>query len=170
MTNILGTASPVSDDQEADRERTWGERNFPMTVKRIGEMNGRWAMLFKSALVIIPVVNALFLPWAVWVTTTLWDANSNVKQFKEVAVKIDSIFEEHRRDMDFMRKELKEVDARIDDMPPTVWKAKITQLEVGMEKNSDDHTKLLIGQEKISASIDSIKEKLGVQPKVVASQ
>lgn len=40
--------------------------------KPIGEINGPWSLLFKITQVVIPVMALTIVPWAVWVTSTLY--------------------------------------------------------------------------------------------------
>lgn len=43
-----------------------------MTHTKIGELNGRWGILFKITQVLIPIAAVTLLPWCVWVTSTLY--------------------------------------------------------------------------------------------------
>ena len=138
--------------------------------KKIGEMNGRWAILFKTVLVVIPVVNAMFIPWAVWVTTTLWEANFKVEQFQQISNEITRLVDQHQKDSVEFRQELKEIDARLDDAPPAVWKDRILALEADSRRNAEDHLKILLNQERQIMSLEQIQQKLGVVPVGVADK
>lgn len=41
------------------------------TIKRIGELNGTWAGLFKFVQILIPVLGISLVPWAIYVTGNL---------------------------------------------------------------------------------------------------
>jgi hypothetical protein len=127
-----------------------------VAATRIGDMNARWALLFKMVMVLIPAVNCLFIPWAVWVTTHVWEATTHMRQESEVGESIKSICAEHRRDMETIRLDLRELDRRVMDSPPEIWKAKIGVLEADIRQNTADHAKILI-------SLELIKQKLGVE-------
>jgi hypothetical protein len=132
-----------------------------MAGQRVGDLNGKWAFMFKTGVVVLPVINACFLPWAIWVTTTLWDCSAAAKDGDKVLSRIDLVCKEHQADMAFMRAEFKEVDQRLDGQPPEVWKQKIGSIEADMRRNSDEHANIMV-------SLEVIKQRLGVQPDVAS--
>lgn len=125
--------------------------------RKIGEMNGRWAALFKVVLVVVPTVNALFIPWAVWVTTNVWRSQDHMVHADELHMQIEKLITSHTRDMEVVRQELKEVDRRMDELPSAVWREKIATLELDMKQNASDHTQ-------IKVALEQIKAKLGIPP------
>lgn len=139
------------------------EKGLSMAGQRVGDLNGKWAFLFKTGVVILPIINACFLPWAIWVTTTLWDCSAAVRDGDKVISRIDGLCNEHKTDMEFMRASLKEMDFRFDSLPPQVWKDKITMMEADMRKNGEDHSKILV-------ALEAIKQRLGVQPDVASDK
>lgn len=118
-----------------------------MTVKKIGEINGRWALLFKGALVLVP----LSIPLLVWLVSSAWASNDHIGHADQLTAQIEKILEIHARDMELLRVELKEIDRRLDDMPPSVWRDKITSLEAEMRLNAEDHTQIKVSLSRIEA-------------------
>ena len=118
-----------------------------MTGTRIGEMNGRWAMLLKVTLVSIPCLTSLFLasfiPWAVWVTGNIYTSRQIVEVVRT------------------MQTEAKASDIRIDNLPPEEWKARIRVLEDDSKQNLKDHQMIIISLEQIKTAVGAVK----VEPK-----
>ena len=110
-----------------------------MTGTRIGELNGRWALLLKSTLIVIPVlttlVTAAFLPWSVWVTSSIYASQDNTELIER------------------LMQEAKAVDIRIDNLPPEEWKARIRVLEEDSKQNLKDHQVIIISLEQIKAAV-----------------
>jgi hypothetical protein len=49
--------------------------------KLIGDMNGKWAILFKAQLALGAFVLPMLVPWAVWVTGQVFEAKSQLNAF-----------------------------------------------------------------------------------------
>ena len=133
-----------------------------MAGQRVGDLNGKWAFMFKTGVVILPIINACFIPWAIWVTTTLWDCSAAIKDGDKIVDRIELICKEHQADMAFMRSEFKEVDQRLDGQPPDIWKQKIASIESDLRRNSDEHAQIMV-------SLEVIKHTLGVKPDVAST-
>ena len=118
-----------------------------MSGTRIGDMNGRWAMLLKVTLVGIPCLTSLFLasfiPWAVWVTGNIYTSRQIVEVVRT------------------MQLEAKTIDTRIDNLPPEEWKARIRVLEDDSKQNLKDHQMIIISLEQIKTAVGAVK----VEPK-----
>jgi len=118
-----------------------------MSGQRIGELNGRWAMLLKVTLVGIPCLTSLFLasfiPWAVWVTGNIYTSRQIVEVVRT------------------MQSESKAIDTRIDNLPPEEWKARIRVLEEDGKQNLKDHQTIIISLEQIKTAVGAVK----VEPK-----
>ena len=114
-----------------------------MSGTRIGELNGRWAMLLKVTLVGIPCLTSLFLasfvPWAVWVTGNIYTSRQIVEMVHT------------------MQAESKAVDIRIDNLPPEEWKARIRVLEEDGKQNLKDHQTIIISLEQIKTAVGAVK-------------
>ena len=43
------------------------------TSKRLGELNGKYALLFKINMALIPIIFMALLTWGIWVTANIYD-------------------------------------------------------------------------------------------------
>jgi hypothetical protein len=118
-----------------------------MTGSRIGELNGRWALLLKITLIVVPfittLVTAAFIPWAVWVTGNIYTSRQTSEMMTQLIA--DS----------------KAVNIRIDSLPPEEWKARIRVLEDDSRQNLKDHQVIIISLEQIKAAVGAV----GIKPK-----
>ena len=53
-----------------------------MAGKPIGELNGRWALLFKVTQASLPLFMAIVIPWCIWVTKTLHSHDINSAEIR----------------------------------------------------------------------------------------
>lgn len=110
-----------------------------MSGPRIGELNGRWALLLKITLVAIPtlttIVTAFFMPWAIWVTNGTYASFAT----EQTVVRLSG--------------ECVEIQGTIRDLPPAEWKERIRTLEDDSKQNFKDHSSILIGLEQIKAAV-----------------
>lgn len=121
--------------------------------KRIGELNGKWAFLFKVFLTSFPFLILLL----VWLVNSAWAANDHISRQYETTAQIEKILASHNSDMQFLRDEIKELNRRLNEMPSQVWRDKIAVLEGDMKKNAVDHAD-------IKVALTRIATKLGVEP------
>lgn len=122
--------------------------------KRIGELNGKWAFLFKTFLTIFPFLILLLI----WLVNSAWAANEHISRQSETTDQIEKILAAHNADMQFLRDEIKELNARINDMPSQVWRDKITCLEIDMKQNNADHADIKVSLAGIAAKLGVDKE------------
>ncbi len=119
--------------------------------KRIGDLNGPWALLFRVVLMLVP----LSIPLFVWLVSGVWASNDHIRHTDEVTAQIEKLMECHKQDMLAVRTELREIDQRIDELPSAVWRERILALEADMKQNTADHTQIKI-------SLEQIKAKMGI--------
>ena len=121
-----------------------------MSGTRIGEMNGRWAMLLKVTLVGIPCLTSLFLasfiPWAVWVTGNIYTSRQIVEVVRSMQAETSAMHE------------------TVGNLPPPEWKARILKLEDAAIENKEAHAeiKVILAENRIALS--EIKMKLDKLP------
>jgi hypothetical protein len=101
--------------------------------KTIGSINGVWGLLFKLALVIVPML----IPWGVWLTSETF-AN---RAFRESMPRFT------RSDGAVLKEELM---GEIHQLPPRDWRDRILQLESRL------HT-IEIQQERILVILEEIR-------------
>lgn len=124
-------------------------------MTRAADSNGR-NLLLKILFAAVPVINALFLPWAIWVTTSVWDSKAHMNSAQEISNHIDEIVNEHKKDMEVVRLEMKALDDRLDNQPPQIWKDKVLAMEGDLKQNIRDHADIIV-------SLKLIEQKLGVE-------
>lgn len=94
------------------------------------------------------VVLTLSVPWAVWVTSSCWGANTEVERAKEIRHTVEQIYQEHKEDLNALRKDIRDLDAKIADTPPEVWKQKILTMECDVKR--------------VLLSLELIRAKMGI--------
>jgi hypothetical protein len=117
-----------------------------MSGTRIGELNGRWAMLLKFTLVAIPCITSLFLasflPWAIWVTGNIYTS----RQIVEV--------------VQTMKSDLAAINKTVSNLPPPEWKARTIKLEDAAIENRESHAEIKVVLEQNKITLGEIKTKL----------
>lgn len=63
--------------------------------RRIGELNGPWALLLKMSLAAFPVIMSILIPWLIWVTSEVF-ANKGFRESGERFSKQDALTMEAR--------------------------------------------------------------------------
>lgn len=110
-------------------------------TRKVGDLNGVWAILLRITLVAVPVVGSIItacgVPWIKWVSDSCHTANQTARIVEKLAIDIEQI----RVDMAHM--------------PPEDWRERIRQLEVESRQNRQDHLNIMV-------SLEQIKTKLGV--------
>ena len=108
-----------------------------MAGPRIGELNGRWAMLLKLTLIAVPVlttlITAAFLPWAVWVTSNIYASQQTVEIVRQLSVDVH------------------EIEVKVQNLPSAEWKDRIVKLEEASFDNREDHAEIKITLAEIKA-------------------
>ena len=129
-------------------DKARGERDGKGRV--IGQMNGRYALLFKVLLAGAPlfaVLLTLFIvPFSTWITR---------EQFKDIANR-DSTTEATTSIKDMSAKhdlEIKELRHTIKDLPPDAFEDRVDRIEDTQVKMADKVEKILINQVKIMANM-----------------
>ena len=117
-------------------------------------MNGKWAFLLKAVLITTPAAWAIFitvdLPWRVWVTRSTFATIDHQNHADELTKKLDLYITQQHQDF-------RELERRIDNLPPADWQQRINQLEGWERENKADHAKIM-------GVLESIKAKLEIQP------
>jgi len=110
-----------------------------VTQKQIGELNGKWSVLFKVTQVVTPIAGGIFLavviPWCVWVTNCLMILEPQNKRYG---------WEDHER---FKSELWQEIEKRFDSLPPEVWQQRINRIE-------EQQLEMLRNQIKIMSKLD----------------
>lgn len=110
-----------------------------MTGKPIGQLNGPWAVLLKFALIMIPIMSAVSIPWVQWQTKEAYSS------------------EETRLIVDKLVDAVDTINRKFSELPPPEWRDRVRILESDARQNLEDHSDIKI-------SLEQIKAKLGVPP------
>ena len=113
------------------------------TAKTIGMMNGRWAWLFKVALICIPLLIAL----ECWQTRSIFLLQGDVKEIVHLHDAIAANTEAIRANSEAIR-----------TLPPQDWRERIKQLEADMRQNNTDHTEIKLLLSEIRAAVKPRQE------------
>jgi hypothetical protein len=117
-----------------------------MSGTRIGELNGRWAILLKVTLVAIPCITSLFLasflPWAIWVTGNIYTSCQLVGVVQA------------------MKADMQSLDTTVDNLPPPEWKARTIKLEEAAIENREAHAEIKVILEQTKVVLANITTKL----------
>lgn len=123
-------------------------------ASNIGDMNGKWGFLFRVILVTTPAFWAIFvtvdLPWRVWVTRSIYHVSEENDALAGIDAKLTDIVAAHAKDF-------REIDARLENLPPQAWKDRIQKLEDWERENKADHLKILV-------ALEAIKTRLSIPP------
>lgn len=110
-------------------------------AKRIGELNGPWAIGLKIMLATYPIMFASLLGWGTWVTKELI-VLGEFRNRGDRFTKTDAV--EMRR----------EIDAQFSQLPPKDWKDRY----IAMERQLLDNRDMLV---RLQSSVDGLKSDFG---------
>ncbi len=115
------------------------------TVKKIGELNGPWAFLFK-------VIQAILLPWAAWVSMVLYANNARLASVeKMVTAPADIAVMEQRVESSEKRIAILETEIKIGRTERLVFQGQVlasfAELKAKLEAISGEITKHIAKEE-----------------------
>jgi len=79
-----------------------------MAGKPLGELNGKYALLFKINMIVLPIFMSALLTWGVWVTASIYDLKGFAKSGARFTLSDAIALEKDLRDYmdhEFKRKE-----------------------------------------------------------------
>lgn len=98
--------------------------------KKIGEMNGRWAALFRVVLVLLFFAIPAGGTWTMWVTRNIWNVERHVETTAEFESRIDFL-EKSSMILERVDKRVEGIDADLKSRPNP------TQVQEQIEENSE---------------------------------
>ena len=136
--------------------------------KKIGELNGKWAGMFKIVLTISMLLIPTLFGWGVWITNKVIGSEYHIVQTQEYDVRITRLEEVSQRDtifIDKIEKQLNKIDDHLSILDPTDICRRINNLENVNEEqniaintldknNTAEHTKVLLLLESIKTKLD----------------
>ena len=131
-----------------------------MVGKTIGQINGPWALLLKTCLILIPLLVAL----QVWLAQGRMKADAHIEWSNGQIMNIQqTLSDEIKR----RTAEMRRVDDRFNSLPPQHTRQRLDNIELKVQKvddeNSADHRVLIKGQERTTVILESIKAQLTKQ-------
>lgn len=136
---------------------------------KVGELNGKWAALFKMVLVLVVLIIPTFFAWATWVTNETFATKYHRLQTDDFENRISDL-ESNIKLLNRVELELSRIFNKIDSWPTEDWRRRIDILETNQteasnkldysnQKNQDEHNKILVLLEGIKTTVDILKQK-----------
>lgn len=128
--------------------------SFFKSDKRIGELNGHWAFLFKFVLLVLLFIIPTLGTWGVWVTNNVMTTQFHVEQTEQYESRISAL-EKHNVKAETIAQTL---DTQINKLEKVNQEqnAKLESLE---KSNSTEHSQILIMLEAMKATLEVIKQR-----------
>lgn len=107
-----------------------------MTVKNketVGQLNGKWARLFKINNAISPFVIfflGALLSLNIWLISSVMKNNAHRDTATQICIQVDKLVELHRSDMQYL-------EHRLDSMPSSDWKDRVSRIEEKLDIAED---------------------------------
>lgn len=117
------------------------------TDKKIGELNGKWAVMLKIAVLTISTVSPLILAWAIWVTSSVFAIQYHIQDTIKFRDRIDEI-----------EKTLTVTPEKIDNNKKTLEQLSAEVKNVSAS-NAIDHQSILVQLSKIQTQIEHLSQK-----------
>lgn len=135
--------------------------------KKVGELNGKWATLFKAVLIVCILVIPTLLGWATWVTTEVFSYRSHEDVTADFNERIQAL-ERTSSSIAKIEKQIDNIILKMDALPPPEWKRRIELLESQYatissqlndvdKTNTSEHGQILVLLEGIKTKVDMIK-------------
>ncbi len=122
---------------------------------RIGDMNGKYAILFKVALWAIPLMIGIGTPWVIWVTAETF----HNRYFREQGSRFtpeDNMKSETKLRNEFLL-EIKNLERVISKLPPPEWKQKIHEMEITQRNMEKNQAVIIAAQERMSRLLEELR-------------
>ena len=128
-----------------------------MEPKKLGDLNGRWSILFRVLMVvgtIATVLSPFVIRWGVWVTSSVYE----LQAFAHTGDRFTAADGERlRSDLQGEIQLLADIiDNRIDDLPPTIWKDKIDTQAQSLDTIKSNQIKLMIQIDTLTAAVHKL--------------
>lgn len=137
--------------------------------KKIGDLNGKWAVAFKLVLISIIMTVPTFFAWATWVTNGIYNSNNHICTTNEMEYE-HRLKELEKQAMVSSRLEshLEKIGTKIDQLPHPEWRRRVevlenqykeikTEIKQNNSSNNLDHQQIFILLESIKTTLELIK-------------
>jgi hypothetical protein len=138
--------------------------------KKIGDLNGKWAIGLKLVIVLFFVSIPTFATWATWVTGSIYASNNHICDVYELQHdKRITELEKYATLPIKLERELQRLHDKIDVLPHPEWRRRIELLETQYgesvksvlqvdKKNAEDHQQIFVLLESIKTKLDLIQK------------
>jgi hypothetical protein len=135
-----------------------------LSDKKIGELNGKWATLFKTFLMLSFITFPTFLAWGTWVTKNTFEMCNHLEDTAHFNQRLTN-FESNVKIIERMESQINRISDKVETLPPPEWRRRIEILETEYAKistemkaldkiNAAEHSQMLILLESIKTKLD----------------
>jgi len=110
--------------------------------KKIGEMNGRWAALFRIVLVLLFLSIPTLGTWAMWVTRGIWKTENHIKTTEQFSDRLN-VLEKQTIILNRVDKSVQNIRTDLKDLPDPIETKKYTEHNTESIKTIKDSVILL---------------------------
>jgi hypothetical protein len=140
-----------------------------ISKKKIGDLNGKWATMFKIVILISIIGVPTMLSWMTWVTSNIYAAQYHQTLTEGYAARIIDL-ETNMKILSRVESEIGKLSVKMDNLPPPEWKRRIEILEAGREtnaehiialdkNNSTEHSNILVILKEINTKLEFMDNK-----------
>lgn len=94
--------------------------------KKIGEMNGKWAALFRAVLVLLFFTIPTIGTWSIWITRSVWIQQGHMTTTSSFEDRIDTL-EKTDVSRAHVSEQLEKINNKINQLPPIPWQERINE-------------------------------------------
>jgi hypothetical protein len=106
-----------------------------VSKKKIGELNGKWAFMFKFVILFVVIGGPTVLGWMTWVNNSLYAMQAyqiTTQSHEQRIAELESSMKILAR----VEVEISRISTKMDNLPPPDWRRRIEILEDGREQNA----------------------------------
>jgi hypothetical protein len=140
-----------------------------ISKKKIGELNGKWATMFKFVILLVIVGIPTMMTWMTWVTSNIYSSQYHQSTTEGYAARIIDL-ETSMKILSRVEVEISKLSTKIDNLPHPEWKRRIEILEQGRQENaahiteldknnSTEHSSILIILKEINTKLEFLDGK-----------
>lgn len=116
------------------------------TEKKIGDLNGKWAVMLKLVVLAATVLSPLILSWTVWVTSNIYSTKHHMIDTEDFRARIVEI-----------EKAATITPSQINDIKKDADELK-TDVKTVRKENAEEHQGILVELGKIQVQLESMQK------------
>jgi len=121
-------------------------------AKGIGELNGKWSILFRVLLIVVPLYCTFFTAWAIWVTSETF-ANREFR-LRGGRFTISDGKDSDSRHKAYVDAKVAALQATIVALPPQDWRNRILGIENKQDAIHDNQIRILSKLEHLQEQLE----------------